>query len=56
MGLLSPVIVVILGLVGCVWTGLEAAPIPFAFFAFVLAAGIYDLTATFQHMGKGEDC
>lgn len=45
----SPLIVLIAGLLGCVWFALEGAPLPFAFFAFVLAVGAYELHATLAH-------
>lgn len=56
MNRISPVIVLIAGLLGCVWFALERAPVPFAFFAFIAAVGVYELHATlrFEDVGEGE--
>lgn len=45
----SPLIVLIAGLLGCVWFALEGAPIPFAFCCFVVAVGAWELHATLAH-------
>lgn len=57
MNRISPVIVLIAGLLGCVWFALERAPVPFAFFAFIAAVGVYELHATlrFEDVGEGSD-
>lgn len=46
MGLLSPVLVMVVSFLACVWCALERAPLPFALCALCLAVGVYELHAS----------